>query len=100
MKKLLLIPVVALSGCLAGSIPQSKINVAGTTFALPKNSRIGTLVIELPTTNGVVKFYATNCVWENSPDVLNSVTVHDVGVINAIGDQLQKAGAVAKGGAQ
>lgn len=97
MKRLLsLIPVLALAGCLSQSVPQSKIEVAGTKFALPKNSKIGTLVIEIPTTNGPVRFYATNCVWENDANVLNAVTAHDIGLANAISsgltDLLQSAG--------
>lgn len=72
-----------LTGCLAASVPQSKITIAGATFALPKNSHIGALNIELPTTNGVIRFYATNCVWENDVNVLNAVSAHDVAMANA-----------------
>ena len=83
--------LIALCGCLSQSVPQSKIEIAGTKFALPKNSKIGTLVIELPTTNGTVRFYATNCVWENDANVLNAVTSHDVSVLNAISSGISSA---------
>jgi len=62
---------------------QSKIKIAGAEFALPKDSRMGVLAIEIPTTNGAIRFYATNCTFLNNPDVLNAVTMHDIGVINA-----------------
>ncbi|MES2366998.1 MAG: hypothetical protein V4563_14075 [Pseudomonadota bacterium] len=87
MKNLLLTLALALlCGCLAQSIPQSKIKIAGAEFALPKDSKMGTLVIELPTTNGTIRFYATNCTFNNNVEVLNAATLHDVSLLNAAGD--------------
>ncbi len=78
--------LVALCGCLAQSVPQSKIKIAGAEFALPKDSKMGTLAIEIPTTNGPIRFYATNCTFNNNVEVLNAATLHDVSLLNAAGD--------------
>jgi hypothetical protein len=105
MKTLALLPLLALCGCMALSVPRTEIegSLGGQPFRLatPKDSKLKELMIEV---RNLDAFGGTNftsiCIGSleanMSPEVITTTSAGQVQMINAVADQIKAAGAVAK----
>lgn len=82
MKQLasLFIVLALLSGCASY---QSKFEVAGNKFSLPKDATFSFLQVSIPSTNGPITLVVSNGVFKMNPANIDAQTAHDVAVINA-----------------
>ena len=105
MKTLALLPLLALCGCMALSVPRTEIegSLGGQPFRLatPKDSKLKDLMIEV---RNLDAFGGTNytsiCIGSleanMSPEVITTTSAGQVQMINAVAEQIKAAGAVAK----
>lgn len=105
MKTLALLPLLALCGCMALSVPRTEIegSLGGQPFRLatPKDSKLKELMIEV---RNLDAFGGTNftsiCIGSleanMSPEVITTTSAGQVQMINAVAEQIKAAGAVAK----
>lgn len=105
MKSFALLPLLALCGCMALSVPRTEIEGAlgGQPFRLatPKDSKLKELMIEV---RNLDAFGGTNftsiCIGSleanMSPEVITTTSAGQVQMINAVAEQIKAAGAVAK----
>ena len=89
---LLLIPVIALTGCNLGT--QTKLTItlpngATTTYSCPKDVSFDSLTV-VANTNGAVSASVTGWKSSNNPQVLNSAGQADVAVMNAAGNLINQ----------
>jgi len=105
MKSLALLPLLALCGCMALSVPRTELEgtISGQPFRLatPKDSKLKDLMIEVRSLDA---FGGTNftsiCIGSleanMSPEVITTTSAGQVQMINAVAEQIKAAGAVAK----
>lgn len=105
MRTLALLPLLALCGCMALSVPRTEIegSLGGQPFRLatPKDSKLKDLMIEV---RNLDAFGGTNftsiCIGSleanMSPEVITTTSAGQVQMINAVAEQIKAAGAVAK----
>lgn len=105
MRTLALLPLLALCGCMALSVPRTEIegSLGGQPFRLttPKDSKLKELMIEV---RNLDAFGGTNftsiCIGSleanMSPEVITTTSAGQVQMINAVAEQIRATGSIAK----